>query len=362
MREKIVIAALLAVASGMAAAPANAGELGPDEVFIDPLGSSGGLMSSLVPMSPRPQTELHLVPLEFMIMDVNIPGGLWFASIQREKMYQYQLRVGGKIAFFKRFELGADLMPLHVTYASVSTRPGGGDWETYEDTDANFGNFALHFMGNILSRHGALPLYLSAALRVTFPTGGDVILDLDGDRDPGNEEIQAKLDSWIVEPQLLFGVTIANMVTLSTRQGLAMVLVGDGRQYPFLGSDQIHWYMNFAVGVAPIRKWFSVLLDFTGMFSMNEVDYTTLERTWDRAHIKYLTLGVGAKVYPLDPLSIEIGARFGLNDETRQSAGAYVITLAASWEFDFGIGGITVIKETKAGAPAKTVEGGDDEG
>jgi hypothetical protein len=207
--------------------------------------------------------------------------------------------------------------------------------------------------------HGATPLYLSAAARVTFPTGGDVVMDLDGERDPGGEELVAKLDSWVIEPQLLFGITLADMVTLSTRQGLAIFVVGDTEHYPFLGDDQIHWYMNFAMGIAPIREWFSVVLDFTALFAMNRVEYDTVEHTWDDAHVKFLFLGLGAKVYPVDPLSIGVAARFGLNDETRESVGAYSVTLNASWEFDFAIGGITVIKEGQgAGADEAESDGG----
>lgn len=360
MRAKHAAVLVVVGAWILCASPASAGELGPGETFIDPMDVSLGFMSPGSPMSPRPQTELHLTPLEFHIMDVNIPLGLWgLASIRNETYYQYHLRLGGKIAFFKRFELGAELLPLHATHASIDAEVLGST-TVYDDTDVNFGNFALHFMGNILSRHGELPLYLSAALRVTFPTAGDLVLDLNGDAGPGGEEIEAKLDNWILEPQLIFGITIADMVTLSTRQGLAMIIVGDTRRYPFQGDDQIHWYMNFAVGVAPIRQWFSVVLDFTGMFCMNPVDYTTIQRDWDRGHPRFLMLGVGAKAYPLDPLTIELAARFGLNEETRQSLSAYAVTLNVSWEFDFSIGGVTVIKE---GQTQKTLEGsgGDDD-
>ncbi len=336
--------------------PARASEVPTGgEVFIDSLDISGGFMSPLSALSPRPQTQLHVIPMEFLSLDADLP------FVRHETFLQYQIRIGGSIAFFKRFELGLELVPLHVAHARVEETFTGSE---YSDSDANFGQFAFHFLGNIVAVHGQFPQYFSGAFRLTFPTAGDINLNLD---DNGGPEFQAESDSWIMEPQLIYGITLGNMVTLSTRQGLAIVVVDESNDWPFAEDDQVHWAMNFAAGVAPL-KWFSLLADFTAMFCMNEVEYQGIEHSWGTApghhgHPKFVYVGFGGKFYPVPEATIEAGFRFALTDEARETVGAFSFSLEVSYEFGFSVGGVTIIKEgagggaTASGAGTSTEDG-----
>lgn len=344
------VACALVLARTLAPAVAHAAEVTPGgEVFIDPMNISGGFLSPLSPLSPRPQTQVWGVPMEFHLLQLDMP--LW----RDEHYLQYQVRVGGSVAFAKRFELGAEILPVHVLSGQGRIDWGPGGEEFYEDGDVNFGNFAAHFLGNIVALHGSLPLYFSAAFRTTFPTAGDVQLNYYDDRNP---EWEALVDSWIFEPQLLFGITLANMVTLSTRQGIAIFVVpGNRGDDPFRGSDQVHWAMNVSAGVAPIRQYFSLVADFTAMFCMNEVRYWDPEVTagyHDHTHPIFVYLGLGGKVYPIPGLTIGAGFRFGLTDEAQYTTGLFSFALEVSYEWDVSIGGVTVIKEstTPTAAPA----------
>ena len=348
---KRTIAAVASLACCLALAwPVLASEVTPDgEVFIDPLDLSGGFMSPLSALSPRPQTQLYVIPAEFFSMKADQP------FVRDETYLQYQIRLGGSIAFFKRFEMGLELVPLHVAHASLEDVVFG---DRYKDSDANFGQFAFHFLGNILQRHGDFPEYLSAAFRLTFPTAGDINLDLD---DTGGADFTAESDSWILEPMLIYGITLGNMVTLSTRQGLAIIVVDESNDWPFDEDDQVHWAMNFAAGVAPLR-WFSLLADFTAMFCMNEADFVGLEHSWGldpdhHAHPTFMYAGFGAKFYPVPEATIEAGFRFGLTDEARETVGAFSFSLKVSYEFGCSVGGVTIIKEDAGGGASTTSAG-----
>jgi hypothetical protein len=326
----------------------DAAEVNPGgEVFIDPMDVSGGFLSPLSPLSARPQTEIFLVPAEFHLLQANIP------LVEDEHFLHYQMRLGGRVAFARRFELGLEVLPLHVLAARVTLDMGPFGTETYDDTDVNFGNFSAHFLGNIV-KVPEFPLYFSGALRVTFPTASDVDLDWDGD---DSRDWEALVDSWIFEPQLLFGITLADRVTLSTRQGLAIFVTPGGRyDDPFRGDDQVHWAMNFALGYTPIQ-YLSLVADFSAMFCMNEVHYWDPESgagEHDHTHPIFVYLGLGAKVYPIPPLAIEAGFRFGLTDEAQYTTGLFSFALKISYEWDVSIGGVTVIKE------GSTAEGGGD--
>ena len=102
----LLVATCCAAAWPRAAAAAEVAEDG--EVFIDPMDVSGGFLSPLTPLSPRPQTQLHIVPVEFLLLNTNIP------FVTDEHFLQYQIRAGGSVAFARRFEIGAELVPLHV--------------------------------------------------------------------------------------------------------------------------------------------------------------------------------------------------------------------------------------------------------
>jgi hypothetical protein len=73
-----------------------------------------------------------------------------------------------------------------------------------------------------------------------------------------------------------------------------------------------------------------------------------------RAHPIFAYMGLGLKVYPVPPLSIEAGFRFGLTDEAQYTVGLFSTALMVSYEFDVSLGGVTVIKESK-----KSTGGGD---
>lgn len=335
MRSGLAAALFVMACAALLPRPGQAAEVNPGgEVFIDPVDVSGGFMSSLTPLSPRPQTQIHVVPVEFLLLQMDVPG------LRDEHFLVYQLRAGGSIAFARRFELGVDFIALHVT--------GGRYVESItdvkrDDSDVNLGNLAIHFLGNILARHGAYPQYLSGAFRLTFPTAGDLELNFG----PG-QDFDGHMDSWIMEPQFIYGITIANMVTLSTRQGLAIFIVpGDDTDNPFRDENQVHWAMNFAVGVAP-NRWFSLVADFSAWFCLNEVEYWDPEewRFHDNTHPIFLYLGLGGKVYPIPALSLEAAFRFGLTDETQYTNGLMQFAFKVSYEWDVAIGGVTVIKES----------------
>ena len=343
----LLVATCCAAAWPRAAAAAEVAEDG--EVFIDPMDVSGGFLSPLTPLSPRPQTQLHIVPVEFLLLNTNIP------FVTDEHFLQYQIRAGGSVAFARRFEIGAELVPLHVLSGRYRVSFGPVD-EQQDDSDVSFGNISAHFLGNILARHGEQPTYLSAAFRLTIPTASDVGLDLDGD---GDADWEARVDAWILEPQLLFGITLGGKVTLSTRQGLAIFIAPGERQDdpldnppPFHGDNQVHWAMNLSAGVAPI-KHLSIVADFTALFCMNEVRFWDPEERGDGVHPSthpiFLYLGLGAKVYPIPALAIEAGFRFGLTDETQYTVGLFSFALKVSYEWDVSIGGVTVIKESTGG-------------
>jgi hypothetical protein len=346
MKARTLLGICILCLAGAWGAPARAAELAPGgEVFIDPMDVSGGFLSPLSPISARPQTEVFLVPAEFLLLQMDLDGPT------DEHFLQYQIRAGGKVAFARRFELGVELLPLHVIagrfYEPFTDRQ-------FHDSDVNFGNFAAHFTGNFVALHGQTPLYFSGAFRVTFPTAGDIRLNYD--YGPFTFTYEYLTDSWIFEPQLLFGISLADMVTLSTRQGLvAFVVPGTRYDDPYRGRDQVHWLMNYSVGVAPIKQWFSLVADFTAMFCMNEVRY------WDpespagehtHTHPIFAYLGFGAKVYPVPSLAIEAGFRFGLTDEAQYSVGLFSFALKVSYEWDVSLGGVTVIKEGTASGSA----------
>ncbi len=345
MRGSLLAVALAASCLALWPRGVLAAEVAADgEVFIDPMDVSGGFMAPLAPLSARPQTQVHVVPVEFLLLQMDIP------NVSDEHFLQYQIRAGGSVAFARRFEIGVELLPLHVIAGRFYERISD---EEVRDTDVNFGNFSAHFLGNIVAHHGTYPQYFSAAFRLTAPTAGDI--NLDYDIGPFTLDYEALMDSWVLEPQLLYGITLGSLVTLSTRQGLAIFIVpGTRNDDPFRGDNQIHWAMQFSAGVAPIKQ-LAIVADFSAMFCMNEVRYWDPESTsggHDSTHPIFAFLGLGVKVFPIPALGIEAGFRFGLTDEARYTVGLFSFALKVSYEWDVSIGGVTVIKDSTAGAPA----------
>jgi len=355
MRRALPVVLIVVACAVLWTRPAAAAEVTPGgEVFIDPMDVSGGFMAPLTPLSPRPQTQVHVVPVEFLLLQMNIP------NVSDEHFLQYQIRAGGSVALARRFEIGVELLPLHVI--SGRFRELITDDELH-DTDVNFGNVSAHLLGNIVAHHGTYPQYFSAAFRLTAPTAGDI--NLHYDVGPFTLQYEALMDSWVLEPQLLYGITLGNIVTLSTRQGLAIFIVpGTRTDDPFRGDNQVHWAMQFSAGVAPIQQ-LALVADFSAMFCMNEVHYWDPESTsggHDRTHPIFAFLGLGVKVFPIPALGIEAGFRFGLTDEAQYTVGLFSFALKVSYEWDVSIGGVTVIKDSTAagsGEKSKTAEGED---